>query len=94
MSWLNVTLKLVRILSEFIDVASTINKFTFNVVWQLFLIIFLLASFTVITEEPEFTEIIENVTVPAGNHDSFNWSNDLDSKTFSLQEGMLNWRVL
>lgn len=57
--------KLVQISSKFIDVALTINTFAYHValcveIDESF------SPFTVITEEPEFTETIENVTVPAG----------------------------
>lgn len=52
-----------------------------------------------ITEEPEFTETIENVTVPAGNElpltiDYFAPDNDSITPQTLFQEGMLNWRVL
>lgn len=59
------SLKLVEILSEFVDVASTIITITLH--GTMLRIILCFCLFAVITEEPEFTEIIENVTVPAGN---------------------------
>lgn len=59
------SLKLVEILSEFIDVASAIITITKHGTMLRIILCFCLLA--VITEEPEFTEIIENVTVPAGN---------------------------
>lgn len=60
--------KLVQISSKFIDVALTIIAFTFITISTMFrqisTVFFYIVA--VITEEPEFTETIENVTVPAG----------------------------